>query len=202
MADGTQIAMTYEPHEDRILVRYPAQGREVRLWMTRRMASRWLGATAKILDHVQGMGAAPVDQRRAVSQFRRESAVAQADFTRPYNPTGNGPDAEKAAPDTDTVVDGDGNGKETGQGSGLPPFPPDGPLLVGRMTINAKKNGIMEVILSEGGDNTRKVTLAVSEREMHGLTHMLIMTANRAQWGLADPSLPDPKAPKVPQRVN
>lgn len=197
MADGTQIAMTYEATEDRILVRYPAKGHEVRLWLTRRMAIRWFGVTAKILDHVQGMGAAPVDQRRAVSQFRRESAVAGADFTKPYDPTGSGETDTATAAGSESADDDPKSG-----GSGLPPFPADKPLLVGRMTVNARKDGTMDLILAEGGDNTPKVTLSVSERELHGLTHMLTLTARRAEWGLSDPSLPDPNMLKTPSRAN
>lgn len=196
MTDGTQIAMSYEAVEDRILVRYPVNGQEVRLWLTRRMAIRWLGAMAKIFDHIQGTGAAPVDQRRAVSQFRRESAVAQADFTKPYDP-GGGETPDAATGEGEAPAD-----RASESASGLPAWPADAPLLVGRMTVNAKKNGVLDLILSEGGDNTRKVTLSVSERELHGLTHMLTLTAARARWDLKDPTLPDPKAPKAPQRAH
>jgi|GEM_PF-875908 hypothetical protein len=177
MSDGTQIAMTYQADEDRILVRYPAAGREVCLWITRRMAIRWFGISAKIFDHVQGQGAAPEDQRRAVSQFQRESAVRDADFTRPYNP--------KSGSD-----EGDEGDETPATPSGLPTFPPEGPLLVGRLTITARTDGMLDLLLAAGGESKQSVTLRVSERELHGITHMLSLSAQKAQWGLQDPSLP------------
>ncbi len=184
MADGTQIAMTYDTGEDRILMRYPATGREVRLWITRRMAQRWLGATAKVFDHVQGTGAAPEEQRRAVSQFQRESAVQGADFSKPYEP----PPPEEPESDAPSA----------------PPSgsPEESPLLVRRLTITAHKDGKLRLELGAGGHNAEKVALTLTQRELHGLTHMLTLSAQKAEWGLTDPSLPAARRGGPPIRAN
>lgn len=173
---GVQIAMSYEAVEDRILMRHRAGDRQVRLWLTRRMAQQWLQASARVLEHVQGGEAQPPDQRRAVAQFNRESAVQGTAFDKPY--------------------------QEPGPEESLPPWPADGPLLVAKLTVTAHKTGKLDLIFAGPGDQPDQAKVSVSQRELHGLTHMLTLTAEKGRWGLADPNAVPTRQPGPPRRAN
>jgi len=173
---GVQIAMNYEPVEDRVLMRHRAGDKQVRLWLTRRMAQQWLQACARVLEHVQGGEAQPPAQRRAVAQFNRESAVQGADFNKPY--------------------------REPAPEEPLAPWPPEGPLLVAKLTVTAHKTGRLDLIFSGPGEEPKQVKVGVSQRELHGLTHMLTMTAEKGRWGLADPNAVPTRQPGPPRRAN
>lgn len=173
---GVQIAMSYEAVEDRILMRHRAGDKDVRLWLTRRMAQQWLQASARILEHVQGGQAQPPAQRRAVAQFNRESAVQGTDFKKPY--------------------------REPAPEEALTPWPAAGPLLAAKLTLTAHKDGRIDLIFSGAGEKPEQVKIGVSQRELHGLTHMLTMTAEKGRWGLADPNAVPTRSPGPPQRAN
>lgn len=104
-----QLAMTYQPDEDRVLFRCRIKHQDVRCWLTRRLVMQWLGASGKMFDHLGGPSAAPEEQRRAVSDFQRDAVAQETDFTKPYS------------------------------GDELEPYPADGPLLVTKLNFTMTK---------------------------------------------------------------
>lgn len=111
MANKVQISCSYTPEEDRILMRARLTDKDARMWFTRRMTLQFLGSINKIFDHLSGVQAQPQEQRQAVSEFRRDAAVSQANFQTPY------------------------------EDDGLEPYPADGPLLVKKLNVAALDNG-------------------------------------------------------------
>ncbi len=108
-ANDMQLALSYQPEEDRILFRCRIKHQDVRAWLTRRLVMQWLGASGKLFDHLGGPSAVPQDQRRAVSEFQRDAVVQETDFTQPY------------------------------RGEELEPYPADGPLLVTKLNFTMTK---------------------------------------------------------------
>ena len=104
-----QLALSYQPEEDRILFRCRIKHQDVRAWLTRRLVMQWLGASGKLFDHLGGPTAVPEEQRRAVSEFQRDAVVQETDFTQPY------------------------------RGEELEPYPPSGPLLVTKLNFTMTK---------------------------------------------------------------
>lgn len=120
MASKVQISCTYQADEDRVLMRARLTDKDARMWMTRRLVLQFLASIDKIFDHLSGTQAQPAEQRSAVSNFRRESAVAQANFKDPYDE------------------------------DGLRPYPEDGPMLVKKLNVAALDNGGVRLTLTGG----------------------------------------------------
>lgn len=82
-----QINLTYDPGEDRLLLRIVTAGRAAyRLWLTRRVPRQ----IAAILDNVADKratqaGATSSDAREAVRGFQREAAEEKVDRTTPFD---------------------------------------------------------------------------------------------------------------------
>ncbi len=133
MATKVQISCSYQVEEDRILMRARLQDKDARMWLTRRMVLQFLASIGKIFDHLVGVQAQPVEQRQAVSEFRRETAVSQANFQTPY------------------------------EEEGLQPFPADGPMLVKKLNVSALKNGGVQLTLTGGGPDGVRLNLGEKE---------------------------------------
>lgn len=114
-ARDVQIALTYQPDEDRVMMRCRIKDQDVRAWLTRRLVMQWLGASGKIFDHIGGPTAMPQEQRRAIADFQRDAVAQETDFTKPYT------------------------------GEELVPYPPSGPLLVTKLnfTMTADKRCVI-----------------------------------------------------------
>ncbi|HAE03829.1 MAG TPA: hypothetical protein DCG04_20745, partial [Rhodospirillaceae bacterium] len=97
------------------------QDKDARMWMTRRMTLQFLASIGKIFDHLTGTEAQPTEQRQAVNEFRRESAMSTANFNQPY------------------------------EEEGLVPFPADGPMLVKKLNVAALKTGGVQLTLTGNG---------------------------------------------------
>jgi len=81
-----QLQVTYAPQEDRILLRVNTTEREeFRFWLTRRLVLRLLPGLTRSLARQPDIGAHPdPEARREVYRFRREQALARADFKTTY----------------------------------------------------------------------------------------------------------------------
>lgn len=129
----TQVSISYQSEEDRLLLRARITPKDVRMWLTRRMAVHLLGSIDKIFDHLSGTAAQPADQRQAVSDFRRDAAVAGTDFKQKYE-------------------EGD-----------LELYPEDGPFLVHKVNFTVTKAGKVVVTLSGKEQHTVKLNLGEQE---------------------------------------
>ena len=85
-----QLQATYSTKHDRILVRLNTYaGEELRLWLTRRMVRNLFphmmqASTALVSPQTQAASHDGGDQR-ALTQFRKQEALEQADFQTPFN---------------------------------------------------------------------------------------------------------------------
>jgi hypothetical protein len=82
-----QIQIRFEPEQDRLLLRVNTQtGAELRYWLTRRIVKRLLPVLARTLESAdEKVVSQPTPEaRKAVSEFRREEALSQSDFSKPF----------------------------------------------------------------------------------------------------------------------
>lgn len=107
--------------------------KDARMWLTRRMVLQFLASIGKIFDHLSGIQAQPQEQRQAVSDFRRDAAVSQANFATPYDD------------------------------EGLEPYPADGPLLVKKLNVAALDNGGIRLTLTDGSPEGVRLNLGERE---------------------------------------
>lgn len=133
MANRVQISCSYQIDEDRILMRARLTDKDARMWFTRRLTIAFLTSVGKVFDHLTGTQAQPAEQRQAVSEFRRDAAVSQANFETPYD--------EK----------------------GLEPFPADGPMLVKKLNVAALDNGGVRLTLTGNGPDGVRLNLGEKE---------------------------------------
>lgn len=133
MGNRVQISCSYQADEDRVLMRARLTDKDARMWFTRRMTLQFLASIGKIFDHLSGVQAQPQEQRQAVSEFRREAALGQANFETPYE-------------DED-----------------LEPYPPEGPLLVKKLNVAALDNGGVRLTFSGNGPEGIQLNLGEKE---------------------------------------
>jgi len=82
-----QIQIRFEPEQDRLLLRVNTQtGAELRYWLTRRIVKRLLPVLSRTLESAdEKVVTQPTPEaRKAVSEFRREEALSQSDFSKPF----------------------------------------------------------------------------------------------------------------------
>jgi len=107
--------------------------KDARMWFTRRLTIGFLTSVGQVFDHLTGTQAQPTEQRQAVSEFRRDAAVSQANFETPYDE------------------------------DGLEPFPADGPMLVKKMNVAALDNGGVRLTLTGHGPDGVRLNLGEKE---------------------------------------
>lgn len=120
--EQSQITISYDVNEDRLLWRMQLEGKDVRAWLTRRMTSNLFVISEKLFAHLAGTSTQPEDQRQAVSQFRQDQALNKADFSLPYKDRGG------------------------------EPYFADGPLLVTKVDFKPRSDGRVTIVLSGKGE--------------------------------------------------
>ncbi len=158
MSGATQINVTYNPGEDRLLMRMNAPGPdgsvEYRMWLTRRFLQlMWQGLDKSMEAESAADPTVQPSVREAVQQFKEEAALSEADFSTPY---------EKAPATT--------------------PLGPD-PFLITKMQIKKGEGDKRVLIMS--GENGQGVTLAMAEPMLHSVRKLLADAAGKAGWGLS-----------------
>lgn len=158
MSGATQINVTYDPGEDRLLLRMGTPGPqgpvEYRMWLTRRFLQlMWQGLDQSMEAESATDPTMQPEVREAVKQFKEEAAISQADFSTPY----------KKAP-------------------AVTPLGP-APLLITKMQI--KKGEGDKKVLIMSGENGQGVTLALAESMLYSVRKLLADGAKKAGWGLS-----------------
>lgn len=161
-----QLSVSYQPEQDRILVRInTTEGSELHFWLTRRLT---LGLTP-VLDKVaaeqgvrQGVGGVPPAQvaamdplsKKAVADFQRSETLRGADFRTPYQ-----------------------SAKET------PPLF-ERPLLLTEVAITPLANGQLRLACAEklAGGQPRSFQLALTPQLIHAFMHLLERALQKSQW--------------------
>lgn len=160
-----QVSLTYQPEQDRLLLRVSSTaGQELRLWLTRRlMLGLWpmlsrlqTEQLLKMESAGSALHGADEDLRRMVADFRKEEFLQHADFDTPWQDQAKLPLG--AEPMLVTDVDA-------------------APLPDGRARLSMNERA------SVGGrDKPRGFQLELDARLMHGLVHLLDQALTQAQW--------------------
>jgi hypothetical protein len=185
-----QMSISYQPEQDRILVRVnTSENRELQFWFTRRLT---LGL-APLMERLVNENAAkrgdpatthlvsadPVTQK-AMADFKRSETIRSADFSTPYQVT------------------------ETN----APLF--DSPLLITDVNLAPIAAGALRLQCSEklsGAPQTRKFELALSDTLTHAFMHLLERAVVASQWRGNRPTEPAaaataPAVPPTPGYLN
>lgn len=157
-----QLSVTYQPEQDRILLRIGStDGQEMRLWFTRRLVlglwpllERLLAE--QLLKCEPGAAQAQDQQaRQMLANFRKEELLRQADFKTPYRPAQALPLGES-------------------------------PLLVTDVELGALEGGRLRLGFverpPEGTPTPRSFQLEVEAALAQGLMHLLEQAVAQAQW--------------------
>ena len=135
-APQSQISVSYNHYEDRLLLRVACDGRDSRIWLTRRMVKNVFLAQEK-LDDLLLAGAADRDPaQKAIQDFMEEAAYSQADLSTPY------------------------------QSDGLEVFPRGGPLLAVKISFTPLKSGRIRMVFKDPKEREMPFTLRPSDFRM------------------------------------
>jgi hypothetical protein len=168
-----QLSVTYQPEQDRILLRVNStSGEEMRLWLTRRLTLGLWPVLGKIqteqLLKTESAGSAlekaDDDLRRMLADFRKEEFLQKADFDTPYEDKENLP----LGADPLLVTDVDAT-----------------PLPSGRLRL-----AFTERASVSGGAKPRGFQMELDPRLMQGLMHLLEQSLARSQWRELTPGKP------------
>ncbi|WP_115937169.1 hypothetical protein [Aestuariispira insulae] len=86
-AAQSQISISYQHMEDRLLLRIACDGRDSRIWLTRRMVKNFFQARDKLYELLEdGQYRDPAE--KAIQDFKEEAAMHQADLSIPYHADG------------------------------------------------------------------------------------------------------------------
>lgn len=168
-----QMSVTYQPEQDRILMRVnTTAGEEMRLWLTRRlMVGLWPLLSKLLTNHLLKMesagaalaGANP-ELKQMLADFRKEEFLQGADFDTPFKQT--------------------------------PPALPLGeePLLVTDVEATPLANGPLRVTFNErppgGAAKPRSFQMEMAPKLMQGLMHLLDQSLGQSGW--REPFVPAP----------
>ena len=157
-----QLQVSYQVEQDRLLVRLNTHsGEELRLWLTRRMIRNLFphmiqastapeGALPQLASHDGADGT-------ALTQFRKQEALQQADFQTPFN----------------------------NEASALPIG--SEPLLATTVHITPQDGGALRLAFEEntpGATAMRRVEVVLEPALLHGFMHLLDQALKFADWGI------------------
>jgi hypothetical protein len=158
-----QLTLTYDPTEDRMLLRIAtAENTEYQLWLTRRFVKVLWGALMQTIDRNPEIAerATQPAVRDAVKAMQHQEAVQSSDFSKPHT---------------------EGNVNLTSN---------SGPLLVtgGQVKPVSPENTVLSMKTASGSG----VQFGLNKKLLHALCHMMITSAQKADWEL-DLTVGDPR---------
>jgi len=167
MANLHQLNISYDPGEDRLLLKITAKDgerlQEFRLWLTRRFVLLlWQSLERTVTETLAVYPAAPRAHQESLIRFQEEAALQQADFTTPYTPP-----VQTAAP------------------------PAAPPLLAGRARVRRRPDNNLALSLQQ--ENGTGINLVLNAAMLHALRKLLLEGVEMAQWHL-DLRLASPSA--------
>jgi len=150
-----QLTMTYDPSQDRMLMRIAtAENTEYQLWLTRRFVRVLWGALMQTMDRNPKISehADKPAVKDAVKGMQHQEAVQSSDFSQPHT---------------------EGNVNLTSN---------SGPLLVtgGQVKPVSEDN----TVLAFKTDDGKGVQFALNQKLLHALCHMMSTSAGKAEWNL------------------
>lgn len=178
-----QMSISYQPEQDRILVRVnTSEERELQFWFTRRLTLGLAPLMERIVTEAAARRGGPATThlagadpatKKAMADFKRNETIRSADFSTPYKV------AEANAPLFET------------------------PLLITEVNIAPMAAGALRLLCSEkisGAPQTRKFELALSDTLTHAFMHLLERAVTVSQWReIRSPETAEqPAAPSTP----
>jgi hypothetical protein len=158
-----QLQVSFEPEQDRILVRMNTHaGEELRLWLTRRMVKNlfphMLEATAQVVATQSQLASHDGTDRDALTHFKKQESLQHSDFTTPFN----------------------------SQATLLPIG--DVPLLATTVHITPCADGAVRIGFEEkvrGVPPVRSFEVVLGQDLLHGFMHLLEKALGHADWGIS-----------------
>jgi len=150
-----QLTMTYDPSQDRMLMRIAtAENTEYQLWLTRRFVRVLWGALMQTMDRnpVISEHADKPAVKDAVKGMQHQEAVQSSDFSQAHT---------------------EGNVNLTSN---------SGPLLVtgGQVKLVNADNTVLAFKTADGDG----VQFGLNQKLLHALCHMMITSSEKAEWDL------------------
>ena len=157
-----QLQASYQMEQDRVLVRLNTlSGEELRLWLTRRLIRNlfphMMQAATALTDTQAPLVSHDGADRAALTQFRKQESLQQADFDTPFN----------------TEASVLPMGKE--------------PLLATAVHITPSEDGSLRIGFEEKIPDTagvRSFEVTLDPPLLHGFMHLLELTLKHADWGI------------------
>lgn len=164
-----QISVSYDPEQDRLLLRVRGRGGEhFSAWLTRRVMRNLRVALHQASGHLAA-GSLPAGStatpgaRHMLADAARTQAMAQSDFSQPY--------ADEAA------------SHPIGEA----------PLLPARIDLQVQSDQRVRFILTE--TPARTLQLELVQKDWEALRHMVEQALERAEWDLPADTAPEPATP-------
>ena len=158
-----QLQATYQPHQDRILLRLnTTENEELRVWLTRRMMKGLLPNLVQITTELVNRQPQPAShdstKPHALANFKKQEALALADFSKPFE-------------------------------SNSPVLPLGGnPLLISSVHMTPLQAGQLRLGFEEAADGAnpaRSFSVTMTQPVFHSLLHLLESTLTATQWNLS-----------------
>ncbi len=160
--DIHQLQVSYQMEQDRLLVRLNTySGEELRLWLTRRMIKNlfphMIRASIKTDAASTQLTSHDGADSRALSQFRKQESLQQADFQTPFNSEAH-----------------------------VLPMGSE-PLLVTTVHITPRDDGALQLAFEEntpGSTANRRFEVILAPPLLHGFMHLLETALKHTDWGI------------------
>ena len=111
----SQISVSYDHFEDRLLLQVASDGRCGQIWLTRRIISNVSGSIDQLGDMLNEDQSQMAPKEKAISQFLQENEVENTDFSEPF------------------------------ENAGLEIYPAGGPLLATKISFTPMKSGRIRI---------------------------------------------------------
>ena len=149
-----QITMTFNPEEDRMLLRVSTTaGSEYQLWLTRRFVRVLWGALISTMErHPELKKTLQPEIREAMIGMRHQEAVATSNFKKPH-------EQSKRNLTSNT-----------------------GPLMVTSGSVTPLKNGTTKLTFKTL--DGQGINFTLDENLLHAVCHLIITSSQKADWGL------------------
>ncbi|NOY70191.1 MAG: hypothetical protein GXP53_12035 [Deltaproteobacteria bacterium] len=155
-----QINITFNPVEDRLLLRVCATGSEpenpaeFRMWLTRRYVRLLWAVFEKVLDdEVEKIPQYTPDNKGVIRRLQQEADLSQADFSTPYK-----------TPDSPATPLG------------------EAPLLLSKIRLS--KNSGNHPVLYLNTEADKGINLTLNTQLVNSMMKLLAQTTDAAQWNL------------------
>ena len=179
-----QLTMTYSPEQDRVMLRIGTkENTEYQLWMTRRFVRIMWRALIKIMEEDPNLTSGPVPKNQAPKERSAGDQATEDQASREQVPSDRTPevkDAIMAMQHHESVQNSDFSQKHAKGNVNL--MANTGALLVIGGQVKPVNEDRTRINLKT--DKGTGIEFFLNKKLLHALCHMIIKSAQRAQWDL------------------